>query len=577
MQNAVPRSGARVGSIVLCVWFGAILIAISKQLQVDELKDSIFYPVLGMFSLWYMWRRRGKVSFRIAPFSALVIAYLLLALLSASFVGYAWYESLAATTRILLVICLAWLLSYEEPEELLFVGKVFSVIASLIVFINLLEVYDVIKIWRVSNTRILAPVGHVSFYSAVMALLSPFPVWCALRSRGANRFFYSVVFLLLMAGVWLAGTRSTLVGIIAGLLTVAALSAIGHLARRGWYLVLLLLFFLPLLAFMALGLKTYRADGNVVTRLAKVGDVQDVNEFSSNRIPMYKSTLRMVMRRPLFGWGNGTWKYIYPRYARKDDLIKHNFWMHHPHNELLFQASQMGIVGLGLFLAISLFVFFRAVIFLTNTGIPLEARRMLLVPLTSLVIAFVAWQFDTSSVMSTTRIILIVLLALFFAIERSYRTSEPSLGWVLPLPYRRPLYIATGIAVAVSTIFISTYLLGTNLARLAPFKRTPEAIYQSAKRAFLLAPRASTPLLGYAGALLKSGRIEKFKEVAGLVYREYPDLPKAMYLYSYALLLDGKLEEAEVVAKQALMIDPDFPDALNILKEVEVRRLRNRS
>jgi tetratricopeptide (TPR) repeat protein len=179
--------------------------------------------------------------------------------------------------------------------------------------------------------------------------------------------------------------------------------------------------------------------------------------------------------------------------------------------------------------------------------------------------------------MSTTRIILIVLLALFFAIERSYRTSEPSLGWVLPLPYRRPLYITTGIAVAVSTIFISTYLLGTNLARLAPFKRTPEAIYQSAKRAFLLAPRASTPLLGYAGALLKSGRVEKFKEVAGLLYREYPDLPKAMYLYSYALLLDGKLEEAEVVAKQALMIDPDFPDALNILKEVEVRRLRNRS
>lgn len=67
------------------------------------------------------------------------------------------------------------------------------------------------------------------------------------------------------------------------------------------------------------------------------------------RLLMWHHTLKIVSDNFLFGVGPGNWRYVYPRYDR-GDMLTPNSAPERPHNEILWIASEIGLLGLGSYL-----------------------------------------------------------------------------------------------------------------------------------------------------------------------------------------------------------------------------------
>jgi len=78
-------------------------------------------------------------------------------------------------------------------------------------------------------------------------------------------------------------------------------------------------------------------------RILSLGHGNSVDQVSSGRITLWIESLRMMARRPLFGYGEDQLMYIVPAAVAS---------VHHPHNILIQIGFQWGVLGL----AISLFL-----------------------------------------------------------------------------------------------------------------------------------------------------------------------------------------------------------------------------
>ena len=69
----------------------------------------------------------------------------------------------------------------------------------------------------------------------------------------------------------------------------------------------------------------------------------------SNRVVVWEQTLDMIRDHWVMGVGLGNWELLYPSYT-KGERIRPG-WVHlRPHNDLLWIASELGLIGLGVFL-----------------------------------------------------------------------------------------------------------------------------------------------------------------------------------------------------------------------------------
>jgi tetratricopeptide (TPR) repeat protein len=75
------------------------------------------------------------------------------------------------------------------------------------------------------------------------------------------------------------------------------------------------------------------------------------------RLTMWQHTLSMIADHPLFGVGLDNWEYLYPLYDRGEKITFSSEPVR-PHNDLLWIAAELGLIGFALYLAI-LWIGFR--------------------------------------------------------------------------------------------------------------------------------------------------------------------------------------------------------------------------
>ena len=84
------------------------------------------------------------------------------------------------------------------------------------------------------------------------------------------------------------------------------------------------------------------------------------------RLAMWKHTIEIIADNPLTGVGLDNWEFVYPRYDRGDKITGASEPVR-PHNDFLWIASELGLIGLALYLWL-LFVAFRTVHRLLQRG-----------------------------------------------------------------------------------------------------------------------------------------------------------------------------------------------------------------
>jgi O-antigen ligase len=105
----------------------------------------------------------------------------------------------------------------------------------------------------------------------------------------------------------------------------------------------------------------------VIDRIQQTVQVEDggwvVNE--KNRIDVDRESLDIIGRRPLAGWGGGSFYTVYPAWRGDDQKF-----MDHAHNDYLEFAVDYGLVGLGLLAWFVVLCFLRAARGLEDRGRP---------------------------------------------------------------------------------------------------------------------------------------------------------------------------------------------------------------
>jgi len=205
---------------------------------------------------------------------------------------------------------------------------------------------------------IYGPYVNHNHYAGLMEMLTPVPlVLAATRFTDGNRKLFVMAIAALMAGsIFLSGSRGGMLALAVQIvaLTVLVLSS----KKASWKQPLLLGAFLILvIAFLVwLG-------GNELTRrLASIHTEAQAELSGGTRLTIDRDCLHMFLKRPLLGWGLGTFPIVYPGFRS----FYSTFFVNQAHNDYLQLLVEGGLAGFAIALWFLILLFRHAATKLKN-------------------------------------------------------------------------------------------------------------------------------------------------------------------------------------------------------------------
>jgi hypothetical protein len=331
----------------------------------DDMKNLIFYVAAAYCLVVALCRRRSSV--RVNPVSVCVLAYMVAALVAAVRSPYN-IEGVRAWVGLGLWLGVAWMLSHVKDWTWLMMASVIN--AAVIAGLQLCALHGwvTMPILPVTSLQVF-PIGHVSYFGDFMALHVPLAVY--LLCKDWRKPVWAVALCLCTAGVLVSGTRAALVGLVAGWLLTIFLRP-----RQALWAALL-----PAVVLTSLWLQPVGLRGRVLDRLQSISISQEL----AGR--QYFNTVDMIAARP-GGWGLNSFRFVYPQYQTRAGTATEAWFYYHPHNEVLHQLAEVGVLGCVLWVV--------GLLLLLWYGWRSGQSDEVALGMSGLVVAVVAMQFDTS-------------------------------------------------------------------------------------------------------------------------------------------------------------------------------------
>jgi O-antigen ligase len=341
-QGSIPESRpldrAIVFSLCALIFFGVVAFGAVEDW-------SIFTLEAGSAVLFMLWAARqiasGRIQLSRNPLYLPALVFFLLVLtqiaLHSSAYGYvARFEALQYVSYgIVLLIAAECVI--EESSSKIFVLAVTAFGIGYAFFALAQELTANGKIfWRISphfGGSIYGSYVNRNHYAGLMEMLFPIPLVISMGHlvRGGKRALVGCCAILLAATIFLSGSRG---GMLAFILQMAVFAALTLAQKRSPRIALGLLavcvFILALLVFVG--------RGRVLGRLGDLGP--------GIRLNITKDSLRMFAKRPIAGWGLGTFPTIYPSYRS----FYTNLFVNEAHNDYAQLLVETGAIGFGLML-----------------------------------------------------------------------------------------------------------------------------------------------------------------------------------------------------------------------------------
>lgn len=195
-------------------------------------------------------------------------------------------------------------------------------------------------------------------YGAIIALFLPFFTGLSLsrQFKRSYRLLAFIVLAILVTGIIFSYSRAAWISVSAALLTYLL---VRFRIRFYWLLFIMLvgigLFFMFQYQFID-KLEKNKQDSST-DFVEHVQSISNISSDASNleRINRWASAIRLFKERPIFGWGPGTYQFIYAPYQRSKEktIISTNYGdMGNAHSEYIGPMSESGILGMLTFLGI---------------------------------------------------------------------------------------------------------------------------------------------------------------------------------------------------------------------------------
>ena len=193
-------------------------------------------------------------------------------------------------------------------------------------------------IWASAQSgAIYGPYVNRNHYAGLMEMLTPFPlVLAATRFTEGNRRMFVTAIAALMAGsIFLSQSRG---GMLAFCVQMIVLSVLLVGARQGnWRKPLMLGAFLMLV----IGFLVWLGGNELTRRLASIHSEARAELDGGLRLTIDRDCLHMWLKRPILGWGLGTFPIVYPQFRS----FYTTFFVNEAHNDYLQLLTETGLAG----------------------------------------------------------------------------------------------------------------------------------------------------------------------------------------------------------------------------------------
>jgi O-antigen ligase len=196
------------------------------------------------------------------------------------------------------------------------------------------------------------PYVNHNHYAGLMEMLTPFPlVLAATRFTDGPRKIAVAGIAALMAGsIFLSGSRGGMVAFVAQMVVLSVLLV--RKREEGWRQSLMLCAFLGVVIVFLIWM-----GGNELThRLMSIHSETREELGGGVRMSIDRDCLRMLFKRPLLGWGLGTFSVVYPEFRS----FYSTFFVNEAHNDYLQLLVETGLAGFAIAVWFLVLVFRRA-------------------------------------------------------------------------------------------------------------------------------------------------------------------------------------------------------------------------
>ncbi len=199
-------------------------------------------------------------------------------------------------------------------------------------------------------------------YSAVLAMIAPFFIVMAFnRTDSALRKRVAlIIFVIFCAGILFSYSRASWVSLMvafAGFI-ILVFRVQFRFILAGIILVLASLYLFQTEIVMHLERNQQESSGEFAEHVRSISNITS-DASNLERINRWRSAYRMFEDRPVFGWGPGTYQFVYAPFQRSEDytiITTHFGDLGNAHSEYIGPLSESGLPGMLLFITLSLAV-----------------------------------------------------------------------------------------------------------------------------------------------------------------------------------------------------------------------------
>jgi O-antigen ligase/cytochrome c-type biogenesis protein CcmH/NrfG len=225
---------------------------------------------------------------------------------------------------------------------------------------------------------------------------------------------YAIAVLLFVYNIFETGTRGSILGLIIGsMMALAAFSIFGPRILRKWRVVCGCAIALVIILG---GAFWFNRTNPIIQRSATLSRFAAISWTAGDQSRQYiwPIALKGIAERPLLGWGQGNFVYLFQKHYNPD-MYAVEQWVDSAHNIFLDQLSSFGVIGLLSYVAIFVFLLFA----LWRSSLALSGKCII----TGLLFGYVVhnlFVFDTLS----SYLFFFVVLAMVDSINSSHRSSN---------------------------------------------------------------------------------------------------------------------------------------------------------
>ncbi len=302
--------------------------------QLDFSPNALYPPMTAFFALALVQWLTGTTAYRLATYSHLLL--------------YAAYGMLAFVTS----------QSFRRSSQFDWVLRAVTVYGGLVASFAILQGIapngKLYWIWPLQQGgAIYGPYVNHNHYAGLMEMLTPFPlVLAATRFTDGNRKIFVMAIAALMAGsIFLSGSRGGMLALGAQIVVLAVLVLSSK--KANWKQPLLLGAFLILVV----GFLVWLGGNELTRRLASIHTEAQAELSGGTRLTIDRDCLHMLIRKPVLGWGLGTFPIVYPGFRS----FYSTFFVNQAHNDYLQLLVETGLAGFGIAIWFLVLLFRQAI------------------------------------------------------------------------------------------------------------------------------------------------------------------------------------------------------------------------